>query len=123
MLPRRYAQVVLEKRGDWLMQDDRCPEAALCEYDSPNCYWSCIDRPDCMTAYTMAGQPRKAMIAYQRALNWVELFALASQVQLAEQDMITLAENVASECRLAAKRLTRIFTDLSRRTAQSKSSQ
>jgi elongator complex protein 1 len=67
-------QTVLDLRGDWLMRDDRCHEAAL--------------------SYTLAGKPRKAMIAHQRALTWRELFDIAVTEQLSAEELATLAEHV-----------------------------
>ena len=48
-------------------------------------------------SYLLAQQPRKAMIAHQRALTWVELFDIALQEKLTGDEIAQLAENVAGE--------------------------
>lgn len=88
-------KVILDLRGDWLMKDDRAHEAALCESQS-------IDARQRLlmyfvhSAYTLADQPRKAMIAHQRALTWLELFDIAVQQQLSSNEIKELAESVAA---------------------------
>lgn len=57
------------------MKDDRCHEAAL--------------------SYSLAQQPRKAMVAHQRALTWVELFEIALKEELSAEEIGTLAQNTA----------------------------
>lgn len=46
-------------------------------------------------SYLLAQQPRKAMIAHQRALTWVELFDIALQEKLTGDEIAQLADNVA----------------------------
>lgn len=57
------------------MRDNRCHEAAL--------------------SYLLALQPRKAMLAHQKALTWVELFDIALQEKLSGEEIAQLAERVA----------------------------
>lgn len=75
------------------MRDDRCHEAAL--------------------SYTLAGQPRKAMIAHQRALTWRELFNIAINEGLSEDDLATLAENVGDALKAKGRHAEagRVFLD------------
>ena len=87
---------ILDLRGDWLMKDDRCHEAALCE--SPFSQRSNVLNSSTV-AYTLAKQPKKAMIAHQRALTWQELFEIAMTQQLNAQEIGQLAQNVASALR------------------------
>ena len=48
------------------------------------------------TAYTLAKQPRKAMIAYQRALIWIDLFDIAHQEQMNADEIAQLAQSMSS---------------------------
>lgn len=69
------------------MKDNRCHEAAI--------------------SYTLAAQPRKAMIAHQKALTWQELFDIALLQKLSGPEIRTLAENVSGEvirCPIVASR-------------------
>lgn len=61
------------------MKDNRCHEAAL--------------------SYLVASRPRKAMVAHQKALTWVELFDIALQEKLTGDEIAKLAENVAGKYR------------------------
>lgn len=61
------------------MKDNRCHEAAL--------------------SYLLASQPRKAMVAHQKALTWVELFDIALQEKLSGEEIAQLAERVAGTYR------------------------
>lgn len=75
------------------MRDDRCHEAAL--------------------SYTLAGQPRKAMIAHQRALTWRELFDIAISEGLSEEDLAALAEGMGDALKAKGRHVeaARVFLD------------
>ena len=75
------------------MRDDRCHEAGL--------------------SYILAEEPRKAMIAHQRALTWRELFDIAVKEGLSEEEMATLAENVGDALKAKGRHAEagRIFLD------------
>jgi elongator complex protein 1 len=67
---------MLEVYGDYLYERHEYRQAAMCKTfpdPSPN------DTNYCCIVFVEAGATRKAMVAYERALLWRELFELASQ--------------------------------------------
>ncbi|KIL68708.1 hypothetical protein M378DRAFT_8174 [Amanita muscaria Koide BX008] len=65
---------VLELYGDWL-----------------------FDRRDGLAVFIEAQKLSKAMIAHERALEWRELFTIASLLGLAEEEIVNIAYRVAEE--------------------------
>ena len=47
--------------------------------------------------FVEAQKASKAMLAYERALKWQELFELASRNNILEDEMVSLAYRVAGE--------------------------
>ena len=45
-----------------------------------------------------AGNLTKAMISHEKALQWQELFCLAAQVEMADEDVIDMEYRVAGVC-------------------------
>ena len=45
-----------------------------------------------------AGNLTKAMISHEKALQWQELFCLAAQVEMADEDVIDMGYRVAGVC-------------------------
>ncbi|KAG2015494.1 pol II transcription elongation factor [Coprinopsis cinerea AmutBmut pab1-1] len=72
----RY-NAVLELYGDWLYERKELPQAA--------------------SAFLEAGKPLKAMVAFERNLQWQELFDLALLNNTSEEDIVTMAYRVAED--------------------------
>ncbi|CAE6502632.1 unnamed protein product [Rhizoctonia solani] len=76
-------QVVLALYGEWLMERREFSKAGQ--------------------AFSLAGDSKRAMFAYEKARMWKELFSLAQDAGVAEQDLIDMglrvAENLVSHAR------------------------
>ena len=68
-----------------------------------------------MLVFTEAHQPSKAMIAYEKALSWQDLFDLATREHVGEEEIISMGYRVAGLVSIVSLECDLIFSFLSRR--------
>ena len=49
------------------------------------------------SVFIEAGKPPKALVAYEKALKWPELFDLAAREKIPEEDIVSMAYRVAGK--------------------------
>ena len=81
-------------------------------YDFPNMRNAKLTN---MLVFAEAHQPSKAMIAYEKALSWQDLFDLATREHVGEEEIVSMGYRVAGLISIVSLECDLIFSLLSRR--------
>jgi elongator complex protein 1 len=95
MLLHPLFKAVLNVYGNWLFDRREFKQAALGKPVSSQRVTSCLIQCAIISVFVEAEKPSKVMVAYEKSLEWQELFDLALRENMSEEDVIVMGYRVA----------------------------
>ena len=95
MLLHPLFKAVLNVYGNWLFDRREFKQAALGKPVSSQRVTICLIQCAIISVFVEAEKPSKVMVAYEKSLEWEELFDLALRENMSEEDVIVMGYRVA----------------------------